>query len=241
MPARGLICLDIETEPFSESFRSAKTPEAKQKFAPKMRVACAYVEAIDDYVFFTEDNVADLLVLVQGANEVVTFNGKGFDILLLRKHYGLRGKVPSKGKHTDLHEILTSMSGFRVSLDKASWLNLKEKKHTAGREMANLDLHSLKEACKSDVIQTYRLWQLHNEGELKAPERTPREFGRSEWIGGPGHHMPDICPECHDAGSVEFVESDIEEMTDGQFAEYMAGTQGIAVCNTCNSIVAWNV
>jgi hypothetical protein len=64
MQTHGLVCFDIETEPFSEGFRTAKTPQSKQKFAPKMRVACAYIESINDYSFFTQDNAAELLVLI---------------------------------------------------------------------------------------------------------------------------------------------------------------------------------
>jgi hypothetical protein len=59
--------------------------------------------------------------------------------------------------------------------------------------------------------------------------------------GGPGNHMPALCPNCHDVGSLEFRESDIGEMTEGQLAEYLAGTQGIAICHSCNALIAWNV
>jgi hypothetical protein len=235
------ICFDIETEPFSNDFRHAESLPSRQQHAPTMRVACVYFESSNTYEFFAQDEASQLITLIQNADEVITFNGKGFDILVLRKHYGLKGKVPQRGKHVDLHEVLTAKAGFRVSLDKASRLNLKEPKHTSGREMSNLDLEALKEACRSDVSQTYRLWLAHANGELRAPEYAPRQFGLSELIGGPGHHMPSLCPICHDVGSIEFVESETEEMTDGQFAEYIAGTQGFAVCASCNSLVVWNV
>lgn len=206
-----------------------------------MRVACAYIESRNAYEFFTQDDVSRLIELLQSADEVITFNGKGFDALVLRKHYGLKGKLPLRGKHTDLHQVLTARAGFRVSLDKASRLNLRERKHTSGREMSNLNLTALKEACQSDVSQTYRLWLANENGELRAPERTPPQFGVADLIGGPGHHMPSLCPICHDVGSIEFVESDTEEMTDGQFTEYLAGTQGFAGCATCSSLIVWDV
>lgn len=234
------VCFDIETEPFSEEFRKAESLSAKQRHAPKMRVACVYFEDAEQYRFFTADEVQELIAFLKQADEVISFNGKGFDILLLRRHYGLTGKVPEKGRHTDVHELLTDMAGFRVSLDKASRLNLQEAKHTAGREMSGLDLKTLKEACQSDVSQTYRLWLAHSQGTLRAPERMYRT-GISDLMGGPGSHMPDICPNCHDVGSIMFVESDTEEMTDGQFAEYFAGTQGVAICMSCQMLVAWNV
>jgi hypothetical protein len=65
----------------------------------------------------------------------VSFNGKNFDILVLRKHCGLKGQIPRKGTHIDLCEIMTAKAGFRVSLDLATKLNLGEGKHTDGRAM----------------------------------------------------------------------------------------------------------
>lgn len=206
-----------------------------------MRLACAYIESRNAYEFFTQDDASRLIELLQSADEVITFNGKGFDVLVLRKHYGLKGKFPLRGKHTDLHEVLTARAGFRVSLDKASRLNHGEGKHTLGREMSNLDFTALKEACQSDVSQTYRLWLANENSELRVPERAPSRFGVADLIGGPGHHMPSLCPICHDVGSLEFVESDTDCMTDGQLAEYMAGTQGFAGCATCSSLIVWDV
>lgn len=238
---RDRVCFDIETEPFSEEFRNAGSSDERKRFAPKMRVACVYSESSNAYSFFTPDRANQLIEVLQNADEVITFNGKNFDILVLRKHHGLKGKVPLRGKHIDLYEIMTAEAGFRVSLDQASRLNLNEPKHTSGRDMSSLNLMALQNACQSDVSQTYRLWIAHDNGTLRVPERKQRHFDKQDILGGPGHHMPSLCPICHDVGCLEFVESDTDEMTDGQFAEYMAGTQGFAVCSTCNSVVVWNV
>ena len=237
------VCFDIETEPFSDAFLRATSPQARLREAPRMRIACAYVEHEKRYRFFVSKQSDQLLELLQGADEVVSFNGKAFDLLVLRKHYGLKGKVPMKGRHVDIHMILTARAGFRVSLHVAAQMNLGEGKHTKGREMTNLDPAALRIACKSDVRQTYRLWKPHEDGTLQAPykkRRTERDGG--EWLGGPGSFMPDLCPNCHDVGSLRFLDwDDDDDLTDGQQAEYLAGTQGSAVCESCKHVFNWNV
>lgn len=231
------VCFDVETEPFSDDFRNAKTLRARLKTVPRMRVACVFSERDRKYRYFTPHRADELIEVLRRAEEVITFNGKAFDILVLRRHYGLKGKLP---RHVDIHTLLTDRAGFRVSLDLAAKLNLGESKHTKGREMNSLDAAALRNACKSDVQQTYRLWRLYTAGTLQIPSK--RSFGGGDWRGGPGSFMPDLCPSCHDVGSLLFIDWDDEDaLTDGQFAEYMAGTQGSAVCATCNCVFNWNV
>ena len=60
-------------------------------------------------------------------------------------------------------------------------------------------------------------------------------------MAGRGAFMPDLCPFCGDVDSLELTDEGDDEMTDGQLAEYIAGTQGGALCTTCVSVFAWNV
>lgn len=235
------LVFDIETEPFTQSFLDAPTESARIKHAPKMRIACIYNELKDEYRYYTPDNADGLIEELINAGEVISFNGKGFDLLVLRKHYGLKGRVPKKGTHSDIHLIMTDVAGFRVSLDKAVRINFEEKKHTDGRAMEALTLDELKIACKSDVSQTYRLWQAHVNGNLRVPLQTRRQWrDRSDYGDvGPGHHMPKECPNCHDVGSLEFVEWETDDMSEGQWADYMAGLYGSAVCQTCIYEIDW--
>lgn len=123
------IVLDIETLPFSADFKDAPNIKAKIRYAPQMRVACVFDESRRKYSFYTEDEHAKLVKIVVAADEVVTFNGKMFDIPVLRRHYGLTGRV----RHCDIHEIMSARAGFRVSLDRAVGVNFGENKHTDGR------------------------------------------------------------------------------------------------------------
>lgn len=239
------VCIDIETEPFSTAFWKATTSAARQPHAPKLRVACVYSERDDKYRFYGPGQADDLVEILIAADEIVSFFGKGFDVLVLRRHHGLRGKLPRRGKHVDLCEILSASAGHRVSLHRAAALNLGEKKHTAGRKMSELDGAALQEACKSDVSQTYRLWLLHAAGTLKTPAGMFSRFrgsGDGDWHGGPGQFMPDLCPHCGAVGTLELTDEDgDDDTTDGQLAEYIAGTQGGALCTWCGYAFAWNV
>ena len=104
-----------------------------------MRIACVYSEDDRKYRFYTAEQAPALIAVLLAASEVISFNGKAFDVLVLRRHYGLIGTLPRRGKHTDLHELLTERAGFRVSLNSAVALNFDEKKHTSGREMAKVN------------------------------------------------------------------------------------------------------
>jgi hypothetical protein len=160
------VVFDIETEPFSEEFRDAASNKDRIAYAPRMRVACAYEESRNRYTYYTDKQAAKLIELLRKADQIISFNGLGFDILVLERHYGLDGPVPLNGIHTDLCQEV-SIHERRMSLDRLAQINFGERKHTKGREMYKLDLEELKIACKSDVEHTYKLWKLYDEGELR--------------------------------------------------------------------------
>ena len=137
------------------------------KHAPKMRVACLYDEQTDLYKYFTVKEVKSLISYLKKADEVISFNGNIFDILVLRKHYSLKGNIPIRGKHIDMWEIFRKRAGYWVGLDKAVKVNFNERKHTSGRKMKGFNIEKLKVACRSDVDQTYRLWKLYKNVNLK--------------------------------------------------------------------------
>ena len=67
------ICFDIETAPLSNDFRRADSLPLKQKHAPTMRLACAYIESRNAYEFFTQDDASRLIELLQSADEILQF------------------------------------------------------------------------------------------------------------------------------------------------------------------------
>lgn len=235
------VVFDIENEPFLDEFRKAVSIQARRSCAPCMRVACLYSEVTGRYKSFSPTKAQDLIERLRHADEVISFNGKNFDLLVLQRHYQLKGRIPRKGKHVDLYEILSKKVGFRVSLNLLAKINLGEGKHTDGRKMANLNIAELRIACRSDVRQTFRLWQLYREKRLKLPQQfefEPRESFH-DYLGGPGNHMPPTCPHCG-SKKVEFMEEDdTESMSDGQASEYEAGLYGSGHCNECDKDFDW--
>jgi hypothetical protein len=58
---------------------------------------------------------------------------------------------------------------------------------------------------------------------------------------GTGHHMRNRCPECGAVGTLTPIEANRDEMSEGQEADYDAGTWGFAFCRACQSKVFWQV
>jgi len=231
------IVFDIETEPFGKGFKEADSVKTRTRHAPRMRLACAFDEYRGAYRYFGPADGHALIELLQSADEIVSFNGKQFDLLVLRRHYGLKGRIPLKGRHIDLCEILTAKATFRVSLDGAVRLNLGERKHTDGRKMEALADSDLRTACQSDVRQTYRLFLRYREGTLAAPLKTWGKWNSD--VERSYSNAPRECPSCHALNCLEETDWDTDQMSDGQLADYLAGTYGSAECRRCSNVIDW--
>jgi hypothetical protein len=53
--------------------------------------------------------------------------------------------------------------------------------------------------------------------------------------------MPALCPSCHAVNTLILLEYDVEEMTDGQAADYLAGMYGTAWCEACEFEFDWGM
>ncbi len=170
----NLIVFDIETESLNDYFKHAKSKKDRLKYAPKPKLCCVYIKDIDSYKYFIPKNFKKLCKLLQNAKTVISYNGKNFDELVLKKHYKFKGM---NGNHIDMCKIISNKAGYLVSLDKASILNLNEKKKIKGKDMPNLkNIKEIKEGCKSDVSQTYRLYELYKSRKLKIPPKGDYKF-----------------------------------------------------------------
>jgi hypothetical protein len=228
------VCFDIETELFPEAFRTATDLRTRLRLIPKMRVACTFDGV--QWRYFLPSEAKELVALLLAADEIISFNGKAYDELVLRKHHRMKGEFPAKGTHVDLLQEIYEKERRRVSLHRLVERNFGEKKHTKGRNMASLDIDGLKEACRSDVWQTHRLWQLWCDGKLQMPERREQE---DPFDVGPGHHMPELCPRCHAINTLLLIEYDEDEMSEGQQADYNAGISGTSYCDACEFEFDW--
>lgn len=215
---KRFVVFDVETEQFAEQFRQAKDAKARLIYAPKMRLACAF-DGIE-WMYFVPSDSKKLVALLTEADEVITFNGNAFDMLVLMKHHGLKAAVVRKIKHCDLFELISKKEDRWISLNDLAQLNLQEGKHTKGRSIAALDLAGLKEACRSDVWQTFRLWEMWCDGTLRLPEQRVRLRRKI-------------------VNTLIFIEHDPEEMSEGQLADYNAGMFGTSYCRTCETEIDW--
>jgi hypothetical protein len=215
------LVFDIETEPISEAFQTATTIEERIAHVPAMRLACLFDETTGAYHFFLPGDAGSLIDRLREADEVVSYNGNRFDLLVLCRHHGLEGRIPEKGRHVDLWEVMREKSGFMVSLDQAAKLNLGRGKHTHGRDMQHFDLEHLKVASRSDVEQTYALWNLYTAGTLKYPAKYE---GYGAFV-VESLSSPNLVLEYAGAmGSPDTA--DFETMSDGEQAEYVALLEG---------------
>jgi predicted nucleic-acid-binding Zn-ribbon protein len=181
---------------------------------------------------------------------VVGYNILSFDYLVLEK-YGF--KMPVYDKSIDLFDLIKKDTGEWISLDTLSRANLGRGKLVKGKDMVTADIVTVFEGCKGDVLNTKELFELHLKGKLKYKHlkgRKPHKYFVDEDYVEPGdmdgYIPPDIkCPKCGGNSFEKFDEvrdgMGVEEMTEGQFAEYMAGTWGTVECLDCGESVDYEV
>ncbi len=66
--------------------------------------------------------------------------------------------------------------------------------------------------------------------------RIPDRYDDAEEI-GPGHHGPDKCPKC--GGTLQMIDQNTDDMSDGELADYEAGVWSVSICRTCGEEVDW--
>lgn len=64
---------------------------------------------------------------------------------------------------------------------------------------------------------------------------------RNDSDAGPGHHSPARCPACNAADSLDLIDEDTDDMSEGQASDYLAGMFGSSVCRECGHVVDWEV
>jgi hypothetical protein len=222
---RRVIAFDLETEAFTDAFRNALSEAERLEHAPKMRLGCSYDSLTNAYSFYLPETVGDLIEQLRSADAIVSYNGKVFDLLVLCRHYGLSGACCAElnAKHHDLLAMVEGKFGRRVRLDDLARENLGERKRVHGRSMVDLDVEELKLACQSDVSQTHRLHTKWLDRSLRFPTVLSKrqeldDFDDFDLIHS---HLPD------DRKYILVTGEELEDMTEGQQADYLAGLWGI--------------
>lgn len=155
---------DIETEAFSFEFSRAGKRE-KRTYAPNPIVAIVYDEQKRRYATYFRRDFKKLCEHLEAADEVVSFNGKNFDVPVIERiEHRLKLRL-----HTDLCEEAFRLAGYGLSLDVLARENLGQGKLFKGIDLPKLPIGQIIRGCKSDVAQTYRLYNLWKRGTLRTP------------------------------------------------------------------------
>lgn len=119
--------------------------------------------------------------------------------------------------------------------------------------------------CRQEVFdrhysQSLRLWEARSNkvweidwGPFKSSV-VVAETARDEWAEHnldhgdyfnitPGHHMPDRCPNCRAIGTLTPMnaEAELDQMSEGEEADYEAGVWGYAFCRSCQQTIVWGI
>jgi hypothetical protein len=164
----NVVVFDVETEPLSsEFFNAQKTGAVQFDLFPRPRVCVCYDSRSGKYRTYLPDEFQSLYTKLL-KRPILSFNGKAFDVNVILKHLNKdqNDALSKKHDHYDLLDLITKTTGKRYHLDDLVRANLGERKHTKGRDMENLDIETLIEACRSDVDHTYRLMKLFLSGNM---------------------------------------------------------------------------
>lgn len=237
----GTIVFDLETKTLiprvqDEILRN----QAIRNLEPS--VICVYDFDSDSYAFYTLRNIKDFIVILNKATKIVGYNILGFDYLVLEK-YGLK-KHPIE-KTFDLMDFIRQETSEWIGLHALSKENLGRGKLVKGKAMVGADPITLFEGCKGDVLNTKELFELYLKGKLKYKHlkgRKPWKFFDDDHVemgDGSGYIPFSRCPYCGSSNLSKFdeLEDSADEMTEGQFADYMAGHWGTVECLDCDKSI----
>ncbi|MFQ6014863.1 MAG: ribonuclease H-like domain-containing protein [Anaerolineae bacterium] len=156
---RNTVFLDLETQ---RSFQEVGGRHNIKKLG--LSVAVTYNTALGEYRHYTEDNVADLIEELKGADLVVGFNLRSFDYVVLKAYtdYPLK-TLPTVDMLADVHRVL----GFRLGLDTLANATLGVSKSADGLQAVRWwrqgKMKELTEYCQQDVEITRRLYEFGQE------------------------------------------------------------------------------
>ena len=155
--SKGVIVLDIETNPFTCGWLAPEPGKTYLDYPLDIRVAVVYSYDDDTYHTFGPDQQTEFFEMVNSAKRVVSYNGEGFDFLVM-KALGFDGEISDS---VDLCHRIKEYTGSKhyTSLDSIAKKHFGRRKQTKGRDMINLDYEKLSAACKVDVEITKQIYE----------------------------------------------------------------------------------
>lgn len=117
------------------------------------------------YIGYRGSRIAEALERVQGADEVVTYNGEMYDIEQLGKFAGIVGDLPIKGKHIDMQRIIWEPI-VGSSLIRTYGMHFKDCPEFPFGHRDSPDCDEYEGSNQRDVYMTFKLWGLWRDGKL---------------------------------------------------------------------------
>ena len=154
--------LDLETQ------KSFDEVDGRNTALLKISVVGVYRYATDEYLTFTEPELANLEALLKGAELIIGFNIRRFDMEVLAPYL----TTPAdRFPLLDLMEEVVKQLGHRVSLESLAQATLNQGKSGTGLEALRLfregRMEELKRYCLDDVRLTKELYEYGKQhGEL---------------------------------------------------------------------------
>ena len=138
------------------------------QYAPKFLYGAIYIPEEDRVLSFNLRNAESFCEYLKNASHIIGFRGNVFGIPTLKRYYGLKGRIPRKGKHTDVYSKLVKLNGGQtVSLEKAFYSNSLTDKYERVYSLSKLSEQELEQYSTSSARNIYKLFELYNSGELR--------------------------------------------------------------------------
>ena len=176
------IVVEVAATPIRLSFRFGRLAR-RAPHAPDFRGAAVVEASTGETSFYALENYEALWRELRRADEVVTWNGNRFSLLVLRKFFGA-GYFPIKGQHVglswgahlDLCEIVEQENrlSHRATLNKVLQVTFGETMRI-GRPSGSRSAQRMAR-CHQVTSQVLRLWRAYREGEGVALEGGPVLF-----------------------------------------------------------------
>ena len=81
---------------------------------------------------------------------------------------------------------------------------------------------------------------LEHQGSTKTSKYVVKDRLRMLFNSSVSENLPKTCPHCGSSKVVFYdQEEDLDDLTDGQLADYLAGNWGTGYCETCHHIISW--
>lgn len=143
------VILDIDTPRMTPAFLNSWDREPLIHLAPNIDlIGILDIEQKQNYIF-QETDLDEAIKILNNADEIITYNGKRFDYLVISKALNLKETISFKATHTDLQECIYDEGYGRMKLEDAL--------HYFTKKIPK-EIRSPQDQMLQGLNTTYKLW-----------------------------------------------------------------------------------